>query len=168
MSGTAGGSVCAFTGHRASKLPWGYDERDARCAALKRRILDVTEAVCSSGVRSFLCGMASGCDLYFCEAVLELRKDYHDILLEAAIPYAGQAERWSGAERARWRRLVNACDRRTVLCQNYSRECMMERNRYMIDRCDILIACFDGQSGGTLNTLRYAQQQDREIIRIPI
>ena len=29
-----GESVCAFTGHRSRKLPWGYDEQDARCVAV--------------------------------------------------------------------------------------------------------------------------------------
>ena len=27
--------ICAFTGHRPEHLPWGSDERDPRCAALK-------------------------------------------------------------------------------------------------------------------------------------
>ena len=27
---------CAFTGHRPKKFPWGYDEVDARCVALKQ------------------------------------------------------------------------------------------------------------------------------------
>lgn len=26
---------CAFTGHRPKKFPWGCNEADARCAALK-------------------------------------------------------------------------------------------------------------------------------------
>ncbi len=161
-------TVCAFTGHRAAKLPWGFDERDPRCLALKKRIYDVTEAVCSTGVRSFLCGMANGCDLYFAEAVLALRRVYPDVELEAAIPYAGQAERWSARERARYDDILRQCSRCTVLAQNYSRECMMDRNRYMVDRCSILIACFDGRPGGTLNTLRYALRLDREIIQIPV
>ena len=29
---------CCFTGHRPSKLPWGEDERDPRCLALKREL----------------------------------------------------------------------------------------------------------------------------------
>lgn len=43
--------TCTFTGHRASKLPWGYREDDPRCRELKRRIYDAAEAVCSAGVR---------------------------------------------------------------------------------------------------------------------
>jgi hypothetical protein len=27
--------ICAFTGHRPERLPWGRNEDDLRCAALK-------------------------------------------------------------------------------------------------------------------------------------
>ena len=29
---------CAFTGHRPGKLPWGEDESDLRCIALKAKL----------------------------------------------------------------------------------------------------------------------------------
>ena len=71
---------CAFTGHRATKLPWRYNENDPRCVALKKRIYDVVEALYTAyGIRKYICGMAEGCDMYFCEAVLTLKKDHPDI-----------------------------------------------------------------------------------------
>ena len=161
-------TVCTFTGHRPKKLPWGYNENDRRCLALKRQIFDVCEAIASTGVRSFICGMAEGCDLYFAEAVLALKKRYPDIRLEAAIPYAGQANGWSEGQRRRYEVILSQCDEQSVLRQNYSRECMMERNRYMVDKAQILIVCCDGTSGGSLNTLRYAMDKDKEIIQIPL
>lgn len=161
-------TVCTFTGHRPKKLAWGYDESDPRCVALKKYIHDVCEAVASTGVRYFICGMAEGCDLYFAEAVLALKKVYPDIRLEAAVPYAGQADGWNAAQRQRYNAILARCDEQTVLRQNYSRECMMERNRYMVDKAHILIACCDGQSGGSLNTVRYALEQDKEVIQIPL
>ena len=91
---------CCFTGHRASKLPWGFNERDARCIELKRRIADAAEAVYGAGVRHYICGMANGCDLYFAEAVLELRERHSDVTLEAAVPYEAQAAHWEGALRS--------------------------------------------------------------------
>ena len=63
-------SSCCFTGHRPAKLPWRYDEGDSRCVELKSRIHDAVEAAYDEGYRHFLCGMAMGCDLYFCECVL--------------------------------------------------------------------------------------------------
>ena len=101
-----GEPTCTFTGHRAEKLPWGYNENDPRCRRLKRTLYDTLEAVYESGFHRFICGMAEGCDLYFCEAVLALREDYP-------------------------------------------------------------IACYDGKSGGTLNTLRYAIEREIQIVHLP-
>ena len=80
-------SACCFTGHRPGKLPWRYNEEDLRCVSLKARIADAVEAAYQEGFRHFLCGMALGCDLYFCECVLRLRQMHmvdHAALLIAA------------------------------------------------------------------------------------
>ena len=35
---------CAFTGHRPGKLPWGEDESDLRCIALKAKLRAAVES----------------------------------------------------------------------------------------------------------------------------
>ena len=158
---------CAFTGHRPGKLPWGEDESDLRCIALKAKLRAAVESAIHEGMEHFICGMAEGCDLYFCEAVLALREDYPDITLEAAVPFAGQAEHWGAAQRQRYEALLARCDTVTVLQEHYSPGCMMKRNRYMVDHADLIIACYDGKSGGTLNTLRYAIEREIQIVHLP-
>ena len=64
---------CCFTGHRSSKLPWGGNEADARCLGLKRKLAAALEELYGQGVRHFICGMATGCDMFFAEAVRALR-----------------------------------------------------------------------------------------------
>ena len=90
--------TCCFTGHRPEKLPWGDDETDGRCAALKKKLQDAVEAAYGEGMRHFICGMAQGADFYFCEAVQALRDTYPGVTVEAAIPCESQANRWSRAE----------------------------------------------------------------------
>ena len=160
--------TCTFTGHRSKKLPWGSNELDPRCLELKKRLADTVEAVWSAGFHHFICGMAEGADLYFCEAVLALKEQHPEIRLEAAVPFLGQADHWPREQQERYHRLLQACDSRTVLKEEYSSDCMMERNRYMVDHADILIACYDGQSGGTLNTMRYAIKKDVQIPHLPL
>ena len=58
--------TCCFTGHRPNKLPWGSNEGDPRCLALKERLAREVEAAYDKGYRHFISGMALGCDLYFC------------------------------------------------------------------------------------------------------
>lgn len=161
-------TTCCFTGHRAPKLPWRYDERDPRCLELKAKIADAAEAVYYSGVRHFICGMATGCDMYFCEAVLALRAEKPDLTLEAAVPYEGQPDGWPEPLRARYRRLLEACDYRTLVSRSYTPDCMKRRNRYMVDAASVLIAAYDGRPGGTMSTLLYALRRGIEIIEIPV
>ena len=163
-----GEPTCTFTGHRAEKLPWGYNENDPRCRRLKRTLYDTLEAVYESGFHRFICGMAEGCDLYFCEAVLALREDYPDITLEAAVPFAGQAEHWGAAQRQRYEALLARCDTVTVLQEHSSPGCMMKRNRYMVDRSSLLLACFDGRPGGTMSTIVYAERQGLKTVIIEL
>lgn len=106
---------CCFTGHRPAKLPWGYREEDPRCVTLKARISDAVTLAWQEGYRHFICGMAQGCDLYFCEAVLVLREQHPEITVEAAIPCPTQADSWPETERQRYHRLVAACDMETMV-----------------------------------------------------
>ena len=149
-------NTCCFTGHRPEKLPWGADETDPRCAALKRKIRDAVESAYDGGMRHFICGMARGCDFYFAEAVVTLRREKGDVTLEAAIPCAAQSGGWPEADQARWRSLLAQCDLETLVQEQYTKGCMLRRNRYMVDHSALLIAVYDWQAGGTRQTLEYA------------
>ena len=159
-------SVC-FSGYRPEKLPWGEDESDPRCAALKKRLYDAAKSACAQGYRHFICGMARGVDFYACEAVLLLRRDYPDVTVEAAVPCRDQAARWAAAQRARDEALLAQCDRRTLLQERYDGGCMQRRNRYMVDHSALLIAVHDGSPGGTLYTIEYALRCRRHVLVLP-
>ena len=53
---------CAFTGHRPKKFPWGYDEADTRCAALKKALTEQIAKLADTGYTDFFSGMAEGAD----------------------------------------------------------------------------------------------------------
>ncbi len=160
--------TCTFTGHREGKLPWGSQETDPRCLDLKKRIFDTIESLYHSGIRHFICGMATGCDLYFCEAVMALRDEHPDVTIEAAIPWEGQAERWPAVLKKRYNRLVSECDYQTLVRKDYTQDCMLRRNRYMVDHASVLIAAYNGAPGGTRSTMLYAMRQGLEVIELPI
>ena len=135
---------------------------------LSRHCCAVAEAY-DRGYRHFLCGMAQGADLYFCQAVLHLKAQHPGVTLEAAIPYEGQADHWPPADRLRRQRLLNQCDLETVVQHHYTKGCMLRRNRYMVDRASLLIAVYDGTpKGGTMNTLAYALRQGVETVILEV
>lgn len=160
--------TCCFTGHRAQKLPFKHDERDPLCVRIKQRLREeIVYRIEECGVTHFITGMAMGVDMYAAEIVLELKKDYPFITLEAAIPYEEQAASWAEPLRDRYFSIIEHCDKETMLQTHYTRSCMFVRNRYMVDNSDCVIAVYnEGLSGGTKNTVDYAKKKGKELIII--
>ena len=157
------GTSCCFTGHRPDKLPWGTEEDDGRCLRLKAALGEALDRAYEAGARHFLCGMARGCDLYFAQAVLDLRARRPGVTLEGVRPCESQADRWPEEERARYQAILDQCDYETLIQHHYDRFCMMRRNRYMVDRSARIIAVYDGMPrGGTAQTLAYALRKQLE------
>ncbi|MGI6013808.1 MAG: SLOG family protein [Oscillospiraceae bacterium] len=162
-------TTCCFTGHRVSRLPWRNNESDPRCIQLKNTLYDAVEAVYHSGIRHYICGMATGSDLFFCEAVIALRSAHPGITLEAAIPCPEQAQRWPESLQKRYLSLLSQCDFYTLVSKQYTADCMLRRNHYMVDQSSVLIAVYNGTANprsGTCSTLLYAIRQGTEIIEI--
>lgn len=155
--------VCGFTGHRPEKLLWGTDEEDPRCQALKVLIAREVKMAAEAGVTEFSCGMARGCDTYFAEAVLALKKEFPSLRLTAWLPCPGQADLWQETDRIRWRKLLERCDEVRVVEPVYSDGCMLRRDQAMVDRADMILSVWDGSAGGTGWTVRYAKRQGKSV-----
>lgn len=157
---------CAFTGHRPHKLPWGYDEDDERCIAVKGALAGQIAVLAEShGITDFYSGMADGSDVWAAQAVLELRRA-RPVRLHCIVPHRGQADRWNRAARDRYGDILDRADNVMTLAERYYDGCMQTRNRYMIDAAGTLLAVYDGTKGGTAMTVDYARRQGRRIIVI--
>lgn len=157
---------CCFAGHQLSKLPWGENEADPRCKALKFRLTQEVARAYQNGFRHFICGMSLGCDMYFGEAVLDLKRRYGDVILESAIPYEEQAAEWSNRQRDRYFHLAANCDIETMVQTGYTPDCLTRRNRYMVDCSSVLITVYNGQFGNTMHALAYAKRKKLKILPI--
>ena len=98
--------------------------------------------------------------------VLLLRALFILIVLEMVSPFDGQADKWQVAYRERHDRLFSQADLVTVTGHEYTKSCMFNRNRYMVNNADMLLAAFDGQPGGTEMTIRYARQKGIQVCYI--
>lgn len=155
--------TCAFTGYRPEKMP--YNEEHPACDSLKRHIRQEALRLIKDGVTVFISGMARGVDIWAAEIVLELKQSMPERSIElwAAVPYEGQADSWQIAEQTRYQRILAAADRVECICRKYERDCFFVRNRYMVDHAAHLIAVYDGKSGGTQYTIKYAIQKGLQI-----
>ena len=157
-------NTCCFSGHRPTKLPWLQNGDSDECIALKAEMASRLNGFYLSGYRTFMCGMAIGCDMYFAEAVIKLREKHNDVRLIAVIPCSDQDSHWTRPQRARYRRLLDQCDDIRVMQETYSVGCMMKRNTYMVDRSSLLYACYSGKPGGTMKTILYATRQELTVV----
>ena len=156
--------VCAFTGHRPGRFAFGYEQEHPDCTRLKNAIGKTIATLARKGVTTFISGMAQGVDLWAAREVLRQKGEYPALRLIAVQPCADQPQRWPHAAQRDYQDILACCDERVCLHDHYTPHCMMERNRWMVDRADILLAVYDGSAGGgTAATVRYAQNKQKEI-----
>lgn len=160
-------NICAFTGHRPKSFPWGYNERDPDCVLLKKVLAEQISALVDSGVTGFISGMALGVDLWASEIVLDLRKKNPLIKLSCALPCEGQEKKWPFYTQAKYRTILKQADDTIWISRGYTADCMLNRNRYMVDHASVLLAVYNGAyRSGTGMTVRYAESKHRKIILI--
>lgn len=158
---------CAFTGPRPQSAPHIFSDF-TKLLIIKSNIAANIINLADKGVKRFYTGMALGGDMLFAEAVIKLKPMYSDIKLYAAIPFSGQSDKYSCAQKERYQILLDKCDKVEVLSENYFSGCYLDRNRYMVDKCQYLVALCGKDNipfkGGTGYTVKYAQKTGREII----
>ena len=123
------------------------------------------QALIDDGYTYFISGGALGVDQDFAEAVLQAKHTYADIKLEIAVPCRTQDIRWSEQEKLRYHTLLNRADKVVVLSEHYTYSCMQRRNEYMVDKSELVLAYWNGEeSGGTYNTVNYAERKQKNLI----
>ncbi len=158
---------CAFTGHRPSKFPWRYDETDSRCVALKAVLTEQIAALVNAGFTQFLSGMAEAVDTWSALSVLALREKHPSIKLHCILPCKEQADKWTASSQELYRSILDKADSIVYVSRIYHKNCMLDRNRFLVDHAATLLAVYNGERrGGTAATVRYAQKMGREIIMI--
>jgi len=88
------------------------------------------------------------------------------IAIECAIPCLNQDKYWNESDKHRYAEILSKADNVVQLQEKYTSDCMIKRNRYMVDKCLYVLALWDRQNGGTANTIKYALEKNRRIIVI--
>ena len=140
-------TVC-FTGHR--HVP------DEIYPALYDALVGVIDQKIVQGATRFRTGGALGFDTMAAECVLKLKNEYPHIKLILMLPCKDQTIKWSAWEARKYAELLRAADETQYISKEYSRECMLVRDRAMADASSACIAYFNKNSGGTAYTVNYA------------
>jgi len=82
-------------------------------------------------------------------------------------PCETQADYWSAEQRERHFDTLALCDDTITMQLRYSRSAIFERNRFLVELADNLLAVYDGGGkGGTAYTIKYGRRHERRIISI--
>ncbi len=150
-------SIC-FTGHRELS-----NDSFASIGSILKQTIRV---LIKHGAHRFLTGGALGFDTLAALCVLETKKDFPDISLELILPCRNQTIRWSDADKAVYNEILIHADRIEYLHDSYTSTCMHDRNRRLVDECDLCVAYLEHSGGGTAYTVAYALKSDTEVINI--
>ena len=152
---------CAFTGHRLQKLGFGFDEDAESFVKLRNYLHSELMFLIGHNYTHFLSGGAQGFDLIAAEEVLKLRSQLTFVTLELVKPCQNQDAHWPHALRSRYEAVEAAADAVTLISDAYSESCLFERNRFLVDSADMLLALYNGTPGGTKMTVEYARKNGR-------
>lgn len=163
--------TCAVTGHRPARFKWKYNENNNGCKRLKKRLHDQFIVLYEKGVRRFLVGGTLGVDQWAGEILLRLKEqpEYSDIELVVVLPFPGHDEQWDSRSRERLAFLIQHSAECVTVGKVIGRESYAQRNQYMVDRADCLLAVYDGEKNlrsETMKMVTYAETKGIPMIFI--
>ena len=140
-------------GHRPEKLRLSERKLSALLETEIKRAI-------AGGFTTYITGMAKGVDLIAAEIVLRLRERDDRLKLICALPHPGFGQHWGGGWTERFQRVLTQADLNRTICPNFSRSSYQARNEWMVRHSALVIAVFNGELGGTKNTLDFAQRSN--------
>jgi len=149
---------CFFTGHRIIPL----SERAELKKALESTIKQLIE---NNNVKYFITGGALGFDTLAANIVINLRKKY-DIKLVLFLPCRNQTAKWSLRDVKEYERILDFSDEHYYISDEYTKECMLKRNRRMADSSAFCVSYLRKNFGGTSYTVNYATNNGVDIISL--
>ena len=144
---------CCFTGHRPEKMEHGEK-------AVAEKLEEAIRSAIAKGLTVFIVGMAPGVDIMAGEIVIRLRdKEGLPIHLIAAEPHRDFDKRWNAHWQKRYHFVLSHSDFKVITCGHAGASSYQIRNKWMVDHAVHVIAYYCGGTGGTRNTIVYAEKQ---------
>lgn len=151
--------ILAVTGHRPDKLG-GYGPSETQ-TDVRNAIRNALHIYKPSLV---ITGMALGVDQWMAETCIEV-----GIPFLAAVPFPGQEFRWPTESQDRYWELLKKAARVHICSPGpYSAKRLQDRNEWMVDHSQMLLAVWDGSPGGTANCISYARRVGRSIVFVSV
>lgn len=147
--------IFSGTGHRPDKLGGFSQESFNKLIELCETFIEAYRPT------HIISGMALGFDQALAQAAINGK-----IPFTAAIPCKNQENRWPEASQKKYKEILKHSTKQVILSEHYTNQCMQERNIWMVNNCDKIVALYDGSPGGTGNCILYASQKKKDIVNL--
>lgn len=140
--------TCCFSGHR--RIPTENFEEISQ--KLRMVLIELIE----NGYIYFGAGGALGFDMLAEKTVLDLKRQHPQIKLILVLPCVSQANHWREEDRKVYAHIKEQADKVVYISQQYTKRCMHERNRHLVDNSSACVCYLTENTGGTVYTVQYA------------
>lgn len=148
---------CCFSGHRPEKL----NEQEAD---IKQWLSEQIDSAIADGYTTFISGCAMGVDIWAAQIVFQKKQQNPSLRLIAATPWPGFSNKWSIDWQVQYSDLLKNADLIIPVSNHYHKSVFQQRNEWMVDHSNRVIAYFNGAPGGTKNTIDYAASKGIEVV----
>ena len=150
--------TCAFTGHRRIE--------PSHAKALPELIFRAVNYAYENGCREFIAGGAVGFDTLAAREVIKFRISHPEVKLILALPCVNQGEHWSSGQKSAYSYTLSMADEVIYISEEYTDTCMKERNRYLAEEADLLIAYLSHSASGAGQTVRMAKTRGVQVYNL--
>lgn len=134
---------CAVIGQPPMRFPWGFDEEDEGCNALKLALAQKIMELRQQGVTRFAVVADCGIGLYAGEIVNALRQSDDELMLYVVTPHEEQATKWAPYLRERYFKLMEDCTIMEGASLSKTPDCEYVAYCKIIDYADMVLAVYD-------------------------
>lgn len=168
------GKICSITGHRLHTIGLPHDENGLALLGLKNEMqAEIDRLIQECDVTRFALGAAIGTDIWAAEMILKRMESNPKLELELVIPFVGQTEKWNNKSLLKYRERYDAILTSGKSITEYtpdeeydSKTSYQRRNQYLADKCDYLLAIWNGKNSGTSMTYHMAEKAGKICIVI--
>ena len=162
---------CAVIGQPPMRFPWGFDEEDEGCNALKLSLAQKIMELRQQGVTRFAVVADCGVGLYAGEIVNALRQSDDELMIFVVTPHEEQATKWAPYLRERYFRLLTDCTIMEAASIRWTPTCEYDAYRRIIDYADSVLAVYDfakARDSAVDRAMEYAMSQNLPMITIKL
>lgn len=135
--------TCAIIGCSPMCFPWGFDEEDEGCAALKLILINQISMLRGEGCTRFAVSMDCGAGLYAAEILHGLKGSDDALETICYVPYEEQATKWTPELRDRYFNALAFCTEVINVAYDKTAGCEFKAHLEAVNEADTVIAVYD-------------------------